>query len=573
MSFYRGFVLTCVAALSVLLPSGCSQSTRAEPSHTPSSGGAERAIRLVDVAPSAGIDFSHTSGRSGRLYLPETTSGGGGFLDYDGDGHLDIFLVNSAPLPGFTGKGPFYPALYRNRGDGTFEDVTKRAGLAHQMYGMGCAAGDYDNDGDTDLFVSGLGPDRLYRNNGDGTFADVTRTAGVSDGYFSTSCAWLDYDRDGRLDLFVGTYCKWTPATNKVCKGEFGEHMCSPEYYRGDPPRLYRNRGDGTFEDVTKKAGVYSTVGKNLGVLTLDVDDDGWLDLMLANDQEPNLLYRNNQDGTFREIGVEAGIAYSLAGKARAGMGIDSADIGNDGRETIVVGNNTGEGLALFRAESPGPGTAGVAFADEAEPAGVYGPSLPFLTFGTLFVDLDNDGLKDLFAANGHVNERIDRHRGIATYLQRPMLFRNLGGGRFADIAAAAGPGVQERSVGRGIASGDYDRDGDLDLLLTVCNGRPKLLRNETPRSAHWLAIRTRGTRSNRDGIGTRVIVEASGIRQQGWVRSGSGYLSMNDLVAWFGLGTASRAEKVTLRWPSGALQTLTNVPADQVLQVTEPAS
>jgi hypothetical protein len=569
----RTYLMLALVLLSAAALSGCSQPTRAEPSPGGSSGGTPPTIHLVDVASAAGITFKHTSGRSGRLYLPETASGGGGFLDYDGDGRLDIFLVNSAPLPGFTGKGPFYPALYRNRGGGTFEDVTKRAGLAHEMYGMGCAVADYDNDGDADIYVSGLGPDRLYRNHGDGTFRDVTAKAGVSDNYFSTSCAWLDYDRDGRLDLFVGSYCKWTPATNKVCHGEFGDYMCSPEHYRGDPPRLYRNRGDGTFEDVTKQAGVYSTVGKNLGVLTLDADDDGWIDLMVANDLEPNLLYRNNGDGTFREIGVEAGVAYSNAGKARAGMGIDSADIANDGRETIVIGNNTNEGLALFRAE-PGPREAGsAAFADEAEQAGIYTPSLPFLTFGTLFVDLDGDGLKDLFAANGHVNERVDRARGIATYLQRPMVFRNLGGGRFADIAATAGPAAQERVVGRGVAAGDYDGDGDPDLLVTVCNGRPRLLRNDTPKGRHWLAIRTRGMKSNRDGIGTRVTVEAGGVRQQSWVRSGSGYLTASDLVAWFGLGSASRVEKVTLRWPSGTVQTLTDVAVDQVLVVTEPAS
>jgi hypothetical protein len=580
-------LLSLPVPVLLLLPAlGCNRAPNAQAAGKPST--APPAIRFAEVAVSSGITFKHTSGRSGRLWLPETMGSGCAFLDYDGDGDLDIFLANGKALPGCAEKGPFYPALYQNKGDGTFVDVTKAAGVAHEMYGMGCAVGDYDNDGDPDLFVSGVGPDRLYRNDGNGTgggpgagvdrstrpidvrFVDVTAAAGVSDPYYSSSCAWLDYDRDGKLDLFVGSYCKWSPALNKICQGAFGEYMCPPEHYKGDPPRLYRNRGDGTFQDVTKKAGIYDEVGKNLGVLTLDVDDDGWLDLVIANDLEPNLLFRNNRDGTFRESGVEAGVAYSPAGKARAGMGIDSADFASDGRETIVIGNNTREGLAFFQSEPVSKDSEGGSFNDIADTAGVYGPSLPFLTFGTLFVDLDNDGLKEVFAVNGHVNERVERSGDGAGYAQRPMLFRNAGTGVFTEITAQAGPALQEPAVARGLAAGDYDRDGDVDLLVSVCNGPPKLLRNETPRSAHWLAIRTRGTKSNRDGIGTRVIVEAGGIRQQGWVRSGSSYLSASDLVAWFGLGSATAADKVTLRWPSGGEQTLTNVAADRELLVEE---
>jgi hypothetical protein len=533
-------------------------------------GGAAPAVRFVDVAEEAGVRFKHTSGRSGRLLLPETMGSGCAFLDYDGDGRLDLFLVNGAPLPGSPVKSPVYSALYRSKGDGTFEDVTVKAGLAQQIYGNGCAVGDYDNDGDLDLFVSGVGPDRLYRNNGDGTFSDVTKQAGVSDPYYSTACVWFDYDRDGRLDLFVGNYCHWSPALNKVCQGAFGEYMCPPEHYKGDPPRLYRNRGNGTFEDVTRKAGLYNTVGKNLGVLVLDVDDDAWPDLMIANDLEPNLLYRNEQNGTFREIGVEAGVAYSPAGKARAGMGIDSADIANDGREAIVVGNNTREGLALFYADPGAPVAGSASFTDTSDAAGLYAPSLPFLTFGTLFVDVDNDGRKDIFAVNGHVNERIEHMGENLLYAQRPMLFRNLGGGRFAEITAQAGEAVQQRVVARGLAAGDYDRDGDLDFLVSVCNGKPMLLRNETPHGSHWLAVRVEGRKSNRSGLGTRLTVEAGGARQQGWIRGGSSYLSSSDLVAWFGLGSAATVERLTLRWPSGATQTLDNVSADREILVRE---
>jgi enediyne biosynthesis protein E4 len=509
------------------------------------------------------------------------------FLDYNNDGRLDLFLVNSTRLPGFTGKGPFYPALYRNRGDGTFEDVTRAAGLDVECYGMGCTVGDTDNDGDPDLYVTALGPNFLFRNNGDGTFSDVTRRAGAGDPRFSTSAAFLDYDRDGHLDLFVCNYCEWSPAKNPVLTDAQGrKHMAGPRRYKGAPSALYRNRGDGTFQDVTRQAGVYSPVGKSLGVLVFDVDDDGWLDLLVANDMEPNLLYRNNADGTFREIGVEAGVAYSRTGQARAGMGIDSADIGSDGREAIVIGNNSTEGLALFQADTPGSS----GFTDVAETAGLFTPSLPFLTFGTLFVDIDNDGLKDLFAANGHVDEAIQHTQPSTTFTERPLLFRNVGRGRFQEIGPAAGPALQAAVVARGVAAGDYDADGDLDLLVSVCNGPAKLLRNElfSPTAPlqnrnHWLAVRARGVESNRSGIGTRVTVQAGagthpergtsggkGGRQQGWIRSGSSYGSASDLVAWFGLGAAAKAERVTLRWPSGTVQTLTDVPVDREILVEE---
>jgi enediyne biosynthesis protein E4 len=581
--------LICLTTTLLLAAAGCgrraavpgSAAAAGEVGGHSSGSAAGPAIRFENVAEQAGVRFKHTSGRSGRLLLPETMGSGCAFLDYDGDGRLDLYLVNGAPLPGSPVKGPVYGALYRNRGDGTFEDVTKRAGLAIPMYGNGCAVGDYDNDGHDDLFVSCLGPDHLFHNNGNGTFTDVTARAGVSDPYYSTSCAWFDYDRDGRLDLFVGNYCKWSPALNKICKGAFGEYMCPPEHYKGDPPRLYHNRGDGTFEDVTRKSGIFNAVGKNLGVVVFDADHDGWPDLMVANDLEPNLLYRNNHDGTFREIGVEAGVAYSSAGKARAGMGIDTADFANDGREAIVIGNNTREGLALFVSDAPGPGpheasassardAGGDSFTDLADTAGLYAPSLPFLTFGTLFVDLDNDGRKDIFAVNGNVNERIERTGENTAYAQRPMLFHNEGGGRFVEIASQAGAALQTREVARGLAAGDYDADGDLDLLVSVCNGKAMLLRNETPHANHWLSIRTRGTKSNRDGIGTRVTLEAGGVRQQGWVRSGSSYCSASDLVAWFGLGSASTAERITLRWPNGEVQTLTNVAADREILVQE---
>jgi hypothetical protein len=544
-----------------IVSGGCERPTRANPAS--SEAAAVSPIRFRNVAETAGVRFKHTSGRSGRLYLPETMGSGCAFLDYDGDGRLDLFLINGAPLPGSPVKGPVTASLYRNRGQGMFEEVTRAAGLVQQIYGMGCAVGDYDNDGHDDLYVSCLGPDHLYHNNGNGSFTDVTRRAGISDRDFSTCCAWFDYDRDGHLDLFVGGYCRWSPALNHVCQGAYGEFMCSPERYHGDPPHLYHNRGDGTFEDVTRKAGLYNTVGKNLGVAVFDADGDNWPDLLVANDLEPNLLYRNHRDGTFREIGVEAGVAYSRNGKARAGMGIDTADLGPGARESVVIGNNAEEGLALFE---PNGGT----FSDEAERAGLYQPSLPFLTFGVLFADLDNDGLKDLFTVNGHVNERIEHTEGDITFAQRPLLFRNVGGGRFVEMTAQAGADLQARAVARGLAAGDYDADGDLDLLVSVCDGKAMLLLNEARHDHHWLSIRARGSRSNRDGIGTHVTVEAGDARQQGWIRSGSSYCSASDLVAWFGLGSASRADRVVLRWPSGTEQTLLNVAGDREILVEE---
>jgi enediyne biosynthesis protein E4 len=529
-------------------------------------------IRFSDVTEASGIRFRHTSGRSGRLYLPETMGSGCAFLDFDGDHRLDLFFVNGTRLPGSTEKGPFYPALYRQQEDGRFTDVTQAAGLAVDDYGMGCAVGDYDNDGDADLYLTALGPNHLFRNNGNGTFADVTKSAGVGDPRWSTSAAWLDYDRDGHLDLFVCNYCDWSPVLNVTTTDQAGfRHLVGPKVYNGAPSILYRSRGDGTFEDVTRKAGIRTPLGKSLGVLVCDLDDDGWPDLLVANDLEPNLLFRNQKDGTFREVGVEAGIAYSNASKARAGMGIDSADIAGDGQEAILIGNHAREGLALFRSDGQG------SFTDAAEPAGLFMPSLPFVTFGALFADLDNDGLKEISAVNGHDDENVERKGDGLTFAQRPLLFHNQGGGRFTEIAGRPVVGLQTAAVARGLATADYDADGDLDLLISVCNGRPMLLRNDLNSSSpaiqnpnHWLAVRARGVNSNRAGLGTRVTVEAGGIRQRGWIRSGSSYCSASDLVAWFGLGPSPRVDRLTLRWPNGREQTLTDLAADRTITVRE---
>jgi enediyne biosynthesis protein E4 len=522
-------------------------------------------VTFTDVTQAAGIHFKHTSGRSGRLYFPETVGSGCAFLDYNNDGKLDLFLVNSSRLPGYRGQGPLYSALYRNNGNGTFTDVTKAAGLAVDCYGMGVAVADDDGDGFEDLYLTALGPNHLFHNNGDGTFTDVTRKAGVGDSHFSTSAAWLDYDRDGKLDLFVCNYCQWTPQTNQLCPDPLGRmHMCSPAYYKGEPSTLYRNNGDGTFTDVTAKAGLRETAGKALGVTVWDYNGDGWLDFAVARDKEPNSLYRNNKDGTFTDVGVETGIAYSMNGTARSGMGIDTGDITNSGRESILIGNLDSEGHALFTPDPSGR------YTDSADSAGLLKPSLPMSTFATLFLDYDGDGLKDCFTANGHVDETVERSGRKVTFEENLLAFHNEGAGKFASVGDSLGAIFQEKRLWRGLAAGDFDNDGDLDLLVSTCNGRPALLRNEGGNRNHWLQVKAIAAGRNRDGIGTRVTVTAGGTRQIGWIRTGSSYCSQSELTAYFGLGRAPQAETVELFFPSGARQTLNGVRADQLIVVKE---
>jgi hypothetical protein len=564
-------------------------------------------VRFIDVADSLGVTFRHTNGSSGRLYLAETMGSGCAFLDYDGDGRLDLFLVNSSRLPGFTRRGPFYPALYQQRADGRFEEVTREAGLAIDCYGMGVAVGDYDNDGDPDLYLTAYGGCHLFRNNrkrgpgltsdGGPAFSDVTRVAGVSGPAMGTSAAWFDYDRDGFLDLFVCNYCRWSPASNRSCGDSSGPFICGPQYYGGAASVLYHNNRDGTFTDITRRAGVGMANGKALGIVVWDLEGDGWPDFAVANDTVPNWLYRNNRDGTFTELSVEAGIAYDQNGRARAGMGIDTADYDHNGGEALLIGNNSTEGLGLYRPEplpsdsrrggdvAAAPPVGGSArpgwdghFTDVAEEAGLFQPSLLYSTFGALFTDVDLDGFADVVTANGHVNEQVARLGGSIRFEECMQLFHNVpgdrpGARRFHEEGESAGEGITTPRVGRGLAMGDFDGDGDADLLVTANNGRAALLRNEGGNRNHWLALRLRGTKSNREGLGTRVVLRAGGETQTGWVRSGSSYCSDSEHVARFGLGRAAQADSIELHWPSGTVQTLRDVRADQVLEVTEPAS
>ncbi|MGH9748455.1 MAG: CRTAC1 family protein [Candidatus Polarisedimenticolia bacterium] len=537
-----------------LLPAalGCRRDRETPPPAAPALP-APLAVTFKDVTREAGIAFVHNSGAYGRKYLPETMGAGLVFFDYDGDGAPDLFFVNGADWPERRKKRTTQ-ALYRNRGDGTFEETTARSGLGVEAYGIGAAAADYDNDGDVDLFLNALGPDRLFRNRGDGTFEDVTAKAGVSDPGFGSSATWLDYDRDGRADLFAANYVQWTPRTDIDCTLD-GVHKsyCTPESYRGATSRLFRNRGDGAFEDVTEKAGLFDPGGKSLGVVAFDYDEDGWSDLAVANDTQPNYLYRNRGDGTFEEVGRAAGVAFSEEGKARGAMGIDAADYDGAGRESLVIGNFSNEMLALYHNEGRG------LFVDDAALAGVGNPSLLTLAFGCFFFDFDLDGVLDIFVANGHVENDINAVQPSVTYAQPPHLFRGLGGGRFEPVEHAVGSDLAVPRVARGAAFADIDGDGDLDIAVSRNNGPAVLLRNDGGAAASFIRLRLAGTRSNRDALGSVVRLTSGAPPQRRTVRAAASYASQSETVLTFGLGPARDRDlpvAFEVTWPDGTRQT-----------------
>ncbi len=523
-------------------------------------------FRLTDVTSSAGIRFRHNSGAFGGKFLPETLGSGCAFLDYDGDGWQDILLINGMDWPGHRNQKSTL-ALYRNNRNGTFTEVTHSAGLdGAEMYGMGVAVGDYNNDGFPDILVTCVGQNRLFRNTGKGTFVDVTRSSGLGGRTgFSTSALWFDYDRDGRLDLFVCNYVKWSPEHDVFCSLDGKQKSyCTPEAYRGETCWLFHNRGDGTFEDVTATSGIFDSSSKSLGVALLDYDQDGWPDLIVANDTQPNKLYRNNRNGTFKEVGVDAGIAFSTDGKARAGMGVDVADFSNSGTAGIAITNFDNEMLGLFRAS--GKGT----YEDVAIQVGVGAPTKPMLGFGCAFADLDLDGALDLALANGHIDDTVRNIRGNVGYAQPPQLFLNQGKGTFRDVTLDMGPDFSKPKVGRGLAYGDFDRDGDLDLLLTTNNGPAYLFRNDQQSGNRSIRFQLVGTKSNRDAIGATVRIESGGVSQSRMVKSGSSYLSQSELPLTFGLGNRDQVERVVIQWPSGRTEEFKDLKAGRAYKCAE---
>jgi enediyne biosynthesis protein E4 len=520
---------------------------------------------FTDVTQKAGIHFRHDSGAFGKKYLPETMGAGGAFFDADGDGAQDLLFVNSTSWPGRPAKKSL-PALYRNNRDGTFTDVTASSNLGVQTYGMGVAAGDFDNDGKTDVYITSLGRNRLFRNLGGLRFADVTDAAGVGNEGFSTSAVWFDYDRDGRLDLFVAHYVDWALEKDLYCTLDGKtKSYCTPESYKGQSPALFRNLGNGRFEDTTKKAGVFDPAAKALGIALLDHNGDGWLDLFVANDTQPNRLYENKQNGTFTDIGVAAGVAFNEAGVARAGMGVDAADYDGSGRPSLIIGNFSNEMMALYQNEGKG------LFIDEAPTSTIGKTSLLTLTFACFFFDYDLDGRLDVFAANGHVADDINRVQPRVTYAQAPHLFHNLGNRRFEVVTASSGAALLQPVVARGAAYGDYDGDGDPDLFVTSNNGPARLLRNDGGERSSRLRARFVGTKSNRDAIGTLArVTTASATSPWQMVKTGSSYLSQSELPLTFGLGAADKVTKIEVKWPDGRSETLPGAEANVALTIEE---
>ena len=521
-------------------------------------------FRLVDATAGAGIQFRHNSGAYGGKLLPETLGSGCAFLDYDGDGWQDILLINGMDWPGHKRERSTLK-LYRNNRNGTFSDVTHRAGLDIEMYGMGVAVGDYDNDGYPDILVTCVGQNILFKNTGKGTFRDVTKASGLGGRQaFSTSALWFDFDRDGLLDLFVCNYVKWSPGHDVFCSLDGkNKSYCTPEAYRGETCWLFHNLGNGKFEDVTPTSGVFDSSSKSLGVALLDYDEDGWPDLLVANDTQPNKLYRNQRNGTFKDVAVEAGIAFSAEGKARAGMGVDVADFNNSGRPGVAITNFDNEMIGLYRASGDGN------YVDIATQSGVGLASKDRLGFGCVFLDADLDGWLDLAVVNGHIDDTVRNVRGVG-YAQSPQLFLNDGQGKFRDVAGEIGGGFTQPKVGRGLAYGDFDRDGDLDLLMTTNNGPAYLFRNDQAGGNKSIRIRLVGTKSNRDAIGARVRIFHAETSQSRLVKGGSSYLSQSELPLTFGLGKREKIDRLVIDWPGGASEEHKNLAAGRAYECVE---
>ncbi|MBO0859634.1 MAG: CRTAC1 family protein [Chloracidobacterium sp.] len=520
-------------------------------------------VSFVDIARSAGIEFKHENGASAEKFMIETFGSGVAWLDYDNDGFLDLFFANGADL--HSGKASPGNVLLHNNGKGAFVDVTQSAGVkGNGGFSTGVAVGDYDNDGFLDLYVTGYGANTLYHNNGNGTFTDVTAKAGVKGGGWSSSAGFFDYDRDGRLDLYVARYVDYDVKDNVYCGYQKpGYRMyCDPRGFDGVPDLLYRNNGDGTFTDVSKKAGIANPAGKGLGVAFGDFDNDGWPDIFVANDLVRNFLYRNNGDGTFTDLAYSASVGYDPNGNPRAGMGTEFADLDGDGWLDLFVTNFSEELNALFRNRGD------FTFEEVTEQAGLGSGFLP-LGFGTKLFDFDNDGDIDIYVTNGHVVDNIQLYNPRLSYMQTDLLYAN-DRGRFRDVSAESGPAFQIKHVGRGAATGDFDNDGDLDIVVSNCGQPPMLMRNDGGNRNHWIAIKARGRQSNSFGVGSRVKVEAGGRSQIKEIYSAGSYLSASDLRLYFGLGAERTIKQLEILWPSGKKQILSDVAADQTLSLDE---
>jgi len=522
-------------------------------------------VTFVDVTRESNITFKHDNAASPQRYLIETMGAGAAWIDYDNDGYLDLFLANSAATNVYKTVHPLRSALYHSSGDGTFTDVTEKAGVgAADLFAMGVAVGDYDNDGFEDLYVVGYGRSILYHNNGDGTFTDVTKQAGVANlGKWGSSAAWFDYDRDGKLDLIVANYVDFTPERNLICVDEGRPAYCHPNKYHGQTPTLFHNEGNGVFKDVSRASGIGQKAGNGLGVVCFDYNGDGWTDVFLANDSMENFLYRNKGNGTFEEVGIEAGVALGEDGKPEAGMGTDAADYDGDGFPDLFVTHLDLEYNRIYRNLGDG------SFADATFTSKLGAGTFRMSGFGTRFIDYDNDGWRDIFIANGHVLDNVKEFHAGTEYAEPKTVYRNLGG-TFQDVTKQLGPDLATARVSRAAAFADYDNDGDVDVLVTNNGDRPQLLRNDGGNHNHWLEIRLIGTRSNRDGVGAKVKIICNGRVQTEEVKGGMSYQAAHDPRLHFGLGDASQLAELRVLWPSGAVTKLTDVPVDRCITIKE---